>query len=68
MAIHKINGINIRTSHDYPPIPVRSYDWSAVNDDTYDCDCDQDSFSLGHIGRGATEQEAIDDLLEIMEA
>jgi hypothetical protein len=66
MALHRINGINIRTSHDYPPIPVRNMDWSAINDDTYDCDCDQDGFlSLGHIGHGATEQEAIEDLLEM---
>jgi hypothetical protein len=47
----------IKTSHDFPAIPDRRFDWSAVDDDTYDgpgCP----------IGRGATEQEAIDDLLE----
>lgn len=30
-------------SHDYPPIPVRNFDWSATSPD-YDCDCDQDGF------------------------
>ena len=60
MAFHLINGIKVRTSFDYPPIPVRGVDWSAVDDSTYDGEgCE--------IGRGATEQEAIDDLLEQIE-
>ncbi|WP_425909021.1 hypothetical protein [Nitrobacter sp. TKz-YC02] len=68
MAIHLINGIKISTCHEYPPIPIRDMDWSAVDDDTYDCDCDQDGFfSTCPIGRGATEQEAIDDLLAQIE-
>ncbi len=58
MTIHQINGIKVRTSHDYPPIPVRDMDWSAV-DDNYD--------EGGHIGFGATEQEAIDDLFDQIE-
>lgn len=63
MAIHKLNGVCVHTSFDYPPIPVRSMDWSAVTDN-YDADCDQDGFfSTSPIGHGATEQEAIDDLL-----
>lgn len=44
----------IITSHVYPPIPIRSFDWSAVRDG-YEPGC--------RIGTGATEQEAIDDLL-----
>lgn len=52
--------MKIRTHFEYPPIPLRCFDWSAVDDDTYDgapdCNCP--------IGRGVTEQEAIDDLLE----
>jgi hypothetical protein len=60
MAIHKINGFNIRTNYDYPPIPVRQFDWSAIDDDTYD-GADDSSCPIGH---GATEQDAIDDLLE----
>ena len=64
MALHEIHGVKIHTSFDYPPIPVRSFDWSAVTDN-YDCDCDQDGFfSSCPIGHGATEQEAINDLIE----
>jgi len=44
----------IKTSHDYPPIPIRNYDWSAFRED-------YDEGAL--IGYGKTEQEAIDDLL-----
>lgn len=68
MAIHQINGLNIRTTHEFPPIPIRSMDWSAIDDDTYDVDCDQDGFfSTSPVGHGATEQEAINDLLQQME-
>lgn len=68
MPLHIINGLKISTNFDYPPIPVRDMDWSAVDDSTYDCDCDQDGFfSTCPIGHGATEQEAIDDLLEQIE-
>jgi hypothetical protein len=64
MTIHNISGLKVRTNFDYPPIPIRQIDWSAVDDSTYDCDCDQDGyFSTCPIGRGATEQAAIDDLL-----
>jgi len=67
MAEHQINGIRIHTNFEYPPIPVRSFDWSAV-DDNYDCDCDQDGFfSNCPIGHGATEEEAIADLIEQIE-
>ena len=45
----------IIATYDPPPIPQRCCDWSAVTDD----------YEPGHsIGRGETEQEAIDDLLE----
>ena len=68
MAIRQTNGVKVRTNHDYPPIPDRSMDWSAVDHDTYDCDCDERGFfSLGPVGHGATEQEAIADLLMQME-
>lgn len=60
MAIHLINGIKISTCHEYPPIPVRSFDWSAIDDDTYE--------GVGcPVGHGTTEQEAIDDLLAQIE-
>ena len=51
--------MKIRTSFDYPPIPVRSFDWSAVDDDTYE--------PGNPIGHGATEQEAIADLMAQMD-
>lgn len=68
MALHNINGIKIRTTHEFPPIPDRSMDWSAVDDDTYNVDCDQDGFfSTSPIGRGPTEEAAIADLMEQLE-
>lgn len=46
----------IITSYDYPPIPIRNYDWSAI----------RESYDEGDlIGYGKTEQEAIGDLIEI---
>lgn len=55
MSMHSINGIKIRTEHVYPPIPLRTMDWSAVTDD----------YDVGHpIGWGRTEQDAINDLME----
>lgn len=48
--------MRIVTNYIFPPIPIRSMDWCAVDDDTYDEGCP--------VGWGATEQEAIDDLLE----
>lgn len=45
--------MKIRTSFDNPPIPDRSFDWSAVTED----------YDMGHpIGHGSTEAEAIADL------
>jgi hypothetical protein len=52
--------MKIKTHHDYPPIPNRSFDWSAIDDDTYDGAPD----SKCPVGHGATEQEAIEDLLD----
>ena len=50
----------IITNYDHPPIPVRSFDWSAVTDD-YDGAPDAGWQPVGH---GATEAEAIADLME----
>jgi hypothetical protein len=50
----------IVTRYEPPPIGDRRFDWSAVDDDTYDgpgCP----------IGYGATEDEAIADLMSQME-
>lgn len=49
--------MKIRTSFVYPPIPDRRFDWSAVNDDTYDGEgCP--------VGYGETRESAIADLLQ----
>ncbi len=45
----------IQTSHTYPPIPVRGFDWCAWFDGDEE---------LGRYGYGPTEQEAIADLLD----
>jgi len=46
-----------------PPIPLRQFDWSAIDDDTYDGAED----SHCPIGYGATEAEAIADLMREIE-
>ena len=51
--------IDLSTSFDYPPIPIRSQDWSAVNDRTYDLG--------GLAGHGRTELAAIYDLFDQLE-
>jgi len=46
--------MQIKTYHERPPIPTRTFDWVALDD------------NLGEdspVGHGATEQEAIADLL-----
>ncbi len=45
----------IITSHVFPPIPVRSFDWEAFFEGDEE---------LGLRGHGATEEEAIADLLD----
>lgn len=57
--------MKIRTEFVYPPIPVRNFDWSAIDDDTYDGA--EDSSTRGQIGYGRTEAEAIADLKAILE-
>lgn len=49
--------MRIKTDYWCKPVPSREFDWSAIDDDTYDgpgC----------AIGYGATEQEAINDLVD----
>lgn len=55
MALHQVNGLNIRTHNEFPPIPDRLFDWSAVDDETYEPGCP--------IGWGSSERAAIQDLL-----
>lgn len=52
----------IITTFVYPPIPIRSLDWSAHFDGD---EPDDDGHML--VGRGATEGEAIQDLKERIE-
>jgi len=52
--------MKIKTSYELTPMPNRNFDWCAVDDDTYDgegCPC----------GWGATEEDAISDLMEQIE-
>lgn len=53
-------GEKVRTNYDYPPIPIRSFDWHAVLDN-YDGAPDAGRQYMGH---GATEEEAVADLVE----
>jgi len=46
----------IITEHWKKPVPIRKYDWEAHREH-YDLD--------DYIGYGSTEQEAIDDLIEV---
>lgn len=50
--------MKVVTQYAPPPIPLRGFDWTAIDDDTYD--------GSGPVGYGATEQEAIADLRDRM--
>lgn len=52
--------MKITTQFVYPPIPVRTMDYSAIDDDTYDGAPDAHC----PVGHGATEEEAIRNLAE----
>lgn len=52
--------MKIVTDYWLKPIPTRAFDWQAYDAATYDGEG-------GPIGHGATEQEAIADLLEQIE-
>lgn len=64
MTIHQRNGIRIRTEFIYPPIPDRRFDWVAVDDETFDGA--PDGKTRNDRGFGETEDEAIENLLEIV--
>ena len=53
--------MKIRVTHVFPPIPIRTMDYSATYDDY---DGAEDSGNRGEIGYGRTEQDAIADLVE----
>lgn len=48
----------IRTSNEYPPIPVRTHDWVAF------CDGWEET---GLVGNGATEEAAVNSLQDLLE-
>jgi hypothetical protein len=61
--------MTIQTSYWPKPIPSRNFDWSAIDADTYDASYEGEDENGSHWkaspqGFGATEQEAIEDLLE----
>ena len=59
--------VKIKTDCVCPPIPLRHYDWNAIDDNTYDVDFiggEDDAWKGGMIGHGATESEAVVDLIE----
>lgn len=58
--------MDIRTDYWPKPIPLRQFDWSAIDADTYDGAPDT-KHPFNAIGYGATEAEAIADLLSQLE-
>ena len=59
--IHVPANVKLRTEHIFPPIPIRSLDWCAYDENTYDGAPD-----AGHqiVGYGTTEREAVADFCE----
>jgi len=53
--------LKIKTDYWMKPIPTNKFDWSAVDDNSYDG-------PGSPVGHGATEQEAIADLMEQLDA
>ncbi len=56
--------MKVKTAYWAKPIPDRHFDWSAIDEDTYDGA--EDSGVRGQVGYGETEDEAIEDLLQIL--
>lgn len=62
--------IELDVSFVYPPIPIRSFDWCAIDANTYDGDWDGEAecyVSKSAQGEGATKMEAINDLIDQLE-
>jgi len=58
-GVYLVNGHKIRTNCDSAPIPGRTHEWSAF----------PDNYEPGDpVGNGRTEQAAIEDLIEQIEA
>lgn len=58
-------GMKIRTRYDPKPISTNRFDWTALDEDTYDGS--PDSLTRGEVGYGASESDAIEDLLILLE-
>jgi hypothetical protein len=56
-----VEPVTLRIDYDPPPIPIRSFDWCVINDDTYDGAPDAGPQEIGH---GATKVEALQDFAE----
>ena len=63
MGLHQFpDGSKVVTTNIFPPIPDRRFDWCAY----FDGDEPNDNGSMMQ-GFGPTEQEAIDDLLRLLQ-
>jgi hypothetical protein len=72
LAALRIKPEHIKTNFDYPPIPIRKLDWSAIDSNTYDASYEGEDESgsvwkCSPSGHGATEEEAVNDLIEKLE-
>lgn len=64
--------IDLSTAFDYPPIPIRGLDWSAIDTATYDASYEGEDESgsvwkCSPSGHGETELDAINDLFDRLE-
>jgi hypothetical protein len=63
------SGVRIKVSCDCPPIPFRNFDYSAIDDNSFDADWDGDHYVTScPIGHGATASEAVIDFIEQLAA
>jgi hypothetical protein len=62
-----VTRLKVVTSHEYPPIPIRTFDWCAHLDDYEPPDVNGEGGGPGPVGWGATEAEAIADFYEQLE-
>lgn len=60
------NGDLILTFYDPPPIPLRQFDWQAWTAKDYDDFCGCGECRKPPIGSGATQGEAVGDLLQLL--
>lgn len=56
--------VKIKTWHEYPSIPIREFDYGAIDENTYDPDPECKGCIVGW---GSTPEAAIADLMERLE-